>query len=119
MISEFIDANHSGPNGLSDTAAESAALFRLGYTVQQIARQRELKDDTVYTHLAQSVEQGLLVLADVVELPEPEIRQIEEAVMHLPEEQRNALKPVYELFQGQYSYGVLRCVRAGLQRQTA
>ncbi len=119
VISEFIDANHSGPIGLSDTAAESAALFRLGYTVQQIARQRELQETTIYGHLAQSVEQGLLVLADVVELPEPEIRQIEEAIMHLPEEQKNALKPVYEIFQGQYSYGVLRCVRAGLQWQTA
>ncbi len=98
--------------------AESVALFRLGYSVKQIAQQRELQETTIYGHLAQSLEQGMLVLADVVELPEPEIRRIEEAIINLPEEQRNALKPVYELFDGQYSYGILRCVRAALQHQT-
>ncbi|MCF7964116.1 MAG: DNA helicase RecQ [Methylobacter tundripaludum] len=118
VISEFVDINKNGPIGLSDTMAESVALFRLGYSVKQIAQQRELQDTTIYGHLAQSLEQGMLVLADVVELPEQEIRQIEAAILNLPEEQRNALKPVYELFDGQYSYGVLRCIRAALQHQT-
>ena len=119
VISEFSEVKNSGPIGLPDTAAESAALFRLGYTVQQIAGQRELQETTIYGHLAQAVEQGLLLLADVVELPEQEIRQIEEAIMQLPEDQKNTLKPIYDQFQGQYSYGVLRCVRAGLEQQTA
>ncbi|MGZ5525833.1 MAG: DNA helicase RecQ [Methylomonas sp.] len=118
VISEFVDINKNGPIGLSDTMAESVALFRLGYSVKQIAQQRELQETTVYGHLAQSLEQGMLVLTDVVELPELEIRRIEEAIMDLPEQQRNALKPVYELFGGQYSYGVLRCIRAALQHQT-
>ena len=118
VIGEFIDINKNGPIGLSDTIAESAALFRLGYSVKQIARQRDLQETTIYGHLAQSLEQGVLVLADVVELPAPEIRRIEDAIIDLPEEQRNALKPVYELFDGQYSYGVLRCVRAALQHKT-
>jgi ATP-dependent DNA helicase RecQ len=61
----------------------------------------------------------MLVLNDVVELPEQDIKRIEEAILGLPEEQQNALKPVYELFDGLYSYGVLRCVRAALQYQTA
>ncbi len=117
VISEFIDLN-SGSIGLSDTLAESVALFRLGYGVKQIAQQRELQETTIYGHLAQSLEQGMLVLADVVELTEPEIRLIEEAIINLPEDQRNALKPIYELFDGQYSYGVLRCVRAALQHKT-
>ena len=117
VISEFVDISKSGPIGLSDTMAESVALFRLGYNVKQIAQQRELQETTIYGHLAQSLEQGMLALADVVELPEQEIRRIEEAIMNLPEEQRNALKPVYELFDGQYSYGILRCVRAALQHQ--
>ncbi|MEE7626284.1 DNA helicase RecQ [Methylobacter sp. Wu8] len=118
VISEFVDINKSGPIGLSDTMAESVALFRLGYSVKQIAQQRELQETTIYGHLAQSLEQGMLVLADVVELPEQEIRRIEEAIINLPEEQRNALKPVYELFDGQYNYGILRCIRAALQHQT-
>ncbi len=117
VISEFVDLSN-GPIGLSDTLAESVALFRLGYGVRQIAQQRELQETTIYGHLAQSLEQGMLVLADVVELPEPEIRLIEEAIINLPEDQRNALKPVYELFDGQYSYGILRCIRAALQHKT-
>ncbi|TAK63478.1 DNA helicase RecQ [Methylobacter sp.] len=117
VIKEFADLNN-GPIGLSDTMAESVALFRLGYNVKQIAQQRELQETTVYGHLAQSLEKGMLVLADVVELPEQEIKLIEEAIINLPEDQRNALKPVYELFSGQYNYGVLRCIRAALQRQS-
>ena len=98
--------------------AESVALFRLGYSVKQIAQQRELQETTVYGHLAQYLEQGMLVLADVVELPEQEIKRIEEALINLPEEQQNSLKPVFELFEAQYSYGVLRCVRSALQHKT-
>jgi ATP-dependent DNA helicase RecQ len=98
--------------------AESVALFRLGYSVKQIAQQRELQETTIYGHLAQSLEQGMLVLADVVELSEQEISQIEESIINLPEDQKNALKPVYELFEGHYSYGVLRCIRAALQYKT-
>ncbi|WP_340121413.1 DNA helicase RecQ [Methylobacter svalbardensis] len=117
VIKEFADLNN-GPIGLSDTMAESVALFRLGYSIKQVAEQRTLKEETIYSHLAQSLEQGMLVLADVVELPEQEIRRIEAAMLDLPEDQRNALKPVYEQFEGQYSYGILRCIRAALQHQT-
>nr|MBC8379712.1 HRDC domain-containing protein [Planctomycetota bacterium] len=118
VIGDFVDITKNGPIGLSDTMAESVALFRLGYSVKQIAQQRELQDSTIYGHLAESLEQGLLVLADVVELPEQEIKQIEAAILDLPEEQKNALKPVFELFEGQYNYGILRCIRAALQHQT-
>ncbi len=106
-------------DGLPDTASESANLFRLGFTVKQIAEQRALQETTIYGHLAQSLEQGLLELAEVVDLPTQDIRQIEEAILNLPEEQKNALKPVFEQFDGVYSYGVLRCVRAALLHKTA
>ncbi len=118
VLKEFADTNN-GPIGLSDTMAETVALFRLGYNVNQIARQRELKDDTIYSHLSQSLEQGMLVLKDVVELPDAEIKQLEDTILNLPEEQKNALKPVYDLFEGKYSYGILRCIRAALQHKTA
>ena len=114
VISEYVD-DHTVP----DTVVESADLFKLGYSVQQIAQKRGYKEDTIYNHLSQALEQGMLALQDVVELPEQDIKRIEEAILSLPEEQQNALKPVYELFDGQYSYGVLRCVRAALQYQTA
>ena len=114
VISDYV-----GEHTTSDTVTESADLFKLGFTISQIAQKRGYKEETIYNHLSQALEQGLLVLRDVVELPDPEIKRIEEAILSLPVEQQNALKPVYELFDGQYSYGVLRCVRASLQYHTA
>ena len=114
VISEYAD-EHKVP----DTVVDSVDLLKLGYSVQQIAQKRGYKEDTIYNHFSQALEQGMLSLRDVVELPEQDIKRIEEAILSLPIEQQNALKPVYELFDGQYSYGVLRCVRAALQYQTA
>ncbi len=98
-----------------DTTTESVELFKVGYSIKQIAQKRELKEDTIYNHLSQALEQGMLTLADVVELTEQEINTIQEVILSLPIEQQNALKPVYDWFDGQYSYGVLRCIRAALQ----
>ncbi len=98
----------------NDTHVESINLFRLGFTAQQIAQKRELKESTVLTHLAQGIEQGSLILTDVIDLPTKEIQRIEEAILDLPDEEKHRLKPVYEALGGAYSYEILRCVRAGL-----
>ncbi|MCD2448997.1 DNA helicase RecQ [Methylicorpusculum oleiharenae] len=96
----------------SDTVAKTLDLFRLGYKVQQIAEQRSLTMDTVYSHLSRALELGLAELAEVVELSQAQIQSIEDVIMNLPEEQKNALKPVFDFFDGQYSYGIIRCIRA-------
>jgi ATP-dependent DNA helicase RecQ len=114
VISEFSDVQPI----MTDTVSESLELFRLGYTVKQVAEKRELQETTIYGHLAQSLEQGLLILHDVIDLPKQEINHIETAILSLPEQQKNALKPIFEMFDGHYSYGVLRCVRAALLYQT-
>ena len=113
VLAEFDD---SAPS-TSDTVGETLDLFRLGYSIEQVAQQRGLKEETVYTHLAKGLEAGEVRFEDVLELSEREIADIEAALLALPEEQRNALKPVYEELSGAYSYGVLRCVRAALQRR--
>mgnify|MGYP003857216903 FL=1 len=112
VLHEFSDME------IPDTVAESVVLFRLGYTVEKVAQQRELTEGTIYTHLAQAVEEGSVLLNDVIDLAENEILQIEDAIISLPEEQKNALKPLFELFDGAYSYSVLRCVRAGFNSKT-
>jgi ATP-dependent DNA helicase RecQ len=115
IIREFGEANQA----TTDTASESVDLFKLGFSIPKIAEKRSLQESTVYGHLAQYLEQGQLLLADVVELPEQEIRRIEEIIINLPDDQKNALKPVYESLDGVYNYGILRCVRAALQYQMA
>jgi len=112
VLHEFADME------IPDTVAESVALFRLGYTVEKVAQQRELTEGTIYTHLAQAIEEGSVLLNDAIDLAENEIQLIEDAIVSLPEDQKNALKPLFELFDGAYSYSVLRCVRAGFQRKT-
>ena len=108
-------SNHTINNTvIADTVTESVNLFRLGYNVAQVAQKRALKEETIYNHLSQALEQGQLKLEDVIDLQKQDIKQIEDVLLSLPEEQRNSLKPVYEAFDGQYSYGVLRCVRAAM-----
>jgi ATP-dependent DNA helicase RecQ len=102
---------------LSDTAAESVHLFKLGMNVQKIAEKRVLKESTIYSHLAEAIAQGLIVLTDIIDLSVQEIKQIETCILNLPEDQKNSLKPVYEELSEVYSYDILRCVRAGLRGQ--
>lgn len=117
---EFLEVLHQYPGGTDvnptppDTANDTLELFRLGLTVQQIAERKSLKEETIYNHLAKNLELGLLPLTEVVSLPAAEIERIEAVILALPQELRNALKPVYEELGGAYSYAVLRCVRAAL-----
>jgi len=114
---EVIAAYPKQPDlGLTDTVNTTLALFRLGYSIERIAAERELKSTTIYGHLAEGIERGLVMLKEVVELPEQEIKLIQDAILSLPEEHSPTLKPVFDQFDGSYSYGVLRCVRAELAR---
>lgn len=115
IIQEFKDTNLT----VCDTAGESVALFKLGFSIPKIAEQRGLLESTIYGHLAQYLEQGQLLLSDVLDLPEQEIRRIEDTIINLPDDKKNTLKPVFEAHEGAYNYGILRCVRAALQYQMA
>ena len=116
VIRQFADAADTD-NEVSETITETLNLFVLGYSVSKVAQQRGLKETTVYGHLAHSIAQGQVAATAVVELPENAIKEIEAVILALPTEQKNALKPVYESFDGSYSYDILRCIRAGLQRE--
>jgi ATP-dependent DNA helicase RecQ len=110
VLQRFRDA----ADDASDTVSESVKLIRLGFSVSQTAQKRSLRENTIYAHMAQALEQGMVLLSDVVDLPEAELKTIEVALLDLPEEQKNALKPIFDQFAGQYSYEVLRCIRAAL-----
>ena len=100
---------------LSETVEESVDLFKVGYSIEKIIAQRNIKKSTVYSHLAKGLEQGLLELSDVVDLKEQEIETIQDEILSLPEEHAKSLKPVYEALAEQYDYDILRCVRAAMQ----
>jgi ATP-dependent DNA helicase RecQ len=104
--------------GLTDTVGESVELFRLGYSIKKIATTRGLSEGTIYTHLSQAIGEGSVMLTDVIDLDVKEIEQIEDAIINLPDDKKNALKPLFDLFEEAYSYDILRCVRAGFQVKT-
>lgn len=102
-------------NRLSDTVNDTLYLFTQGKTVEQIAQQRDLKASTIYTHLADAIESGLLEVKDVLQIDDSEYAEITRTMDMLGTLESNALKPVYDELGGEYDYGVLRCVFADLQ----
>ena len=108
--------SRDGANGLSDTVHDTLNLFRQGQTVEQIASTRGIKAATVYTHLSRCIEAGELTLRETVPLAEDELQAIHTAFEAQPADSQMLLKPIYETFAGRYDYGLLRCVRAAMDR---
>ncbi|GAB6142328.1 DNA helicase RecQ [Methylosoma difficile] len=113
-----VKAYADSEENISDTTSESINLFRLGYSIGQIAQQRSLKETTIYKHLSDGLAQGLLVLSEVLELPETDTARIEDAILELSPEGSQSIRPVFEKFEAQYSYEQLRCVKAALLFRT-
>jgi ATP-dependent DNA helicase RecQ len=103
-------------DGLSDTVCETLALARAGASVDEIAQQRALKPTTVYSHLARGIELGELRLRDALSLSEDELKTIRYALEQIPPDSPMTLKPAFDALNGEYDYGVLRCVRAGMDQ---
>jgi ATP-dependent DNA helicase RecQ len=109
-------AKHPRPEpldrGFSDTVNETLYLHQQGADPQTIARSRDLQLSTVYAHLAEAIEAGLLSARQVLGLEEDEYQRIAEAIEQLETCEQAALKPLYEALGQAYDYGVLRCVAA-------
>jgi ATP-dependent DNA helicase RecQ len=103
--------------GLSETQAETLALWRGGLGMQAIAERRGLSVGTIQTHLAELIGGGQLSLAEVVRLPPGELERIREALLPEVSAGNPSLRPGYERLGGAYEYGLLRCVLAGMQGQ--
>lgn len=119
VINQFIKPKRAEHENLSDTAEESLDLLESGLSIEQIAEQRGLKPDTIYSHLALAIAEGILDIKDVIQLPDEEIKDIALCILDLSSEANAPLKPVFEHFAGHYQYGVLRCIKAGLQLEAS
>jgi len=97
----------------TDTVAESLRLFKSGMDIESIAQERDLKISTVYSHLAQCIEQGEIELNEVIKISDQELIAIQEAILST-ENGQVKLKPVYEALDGMVGYEVLRCVQAAM-----
>ncbi len=101
-------------NRLSATVNETLILYQQGLPVEQIAQQRDAKISTVYNHLADAIEIGLLDVLDVLNLDKTEYQEIVLTIESLEDEEKGRLKPVYDALEEQYDYGVLKCVQASI-----
>ncbi len=101
-------------NRLSDTVNETLIAYQAGLSVDEIARRRETQPTTIYSHLADAIAVGLLEATAVTQLPSQEYDQIVLMIESLEGEEPGRLKPVYDALDGQYDYGVLKCVQAAL-----
>ena len=96
-----------------NTVDETLRLLSSGMDIDAIAAQRSLTPSTIYTHLAKLIEQQKLQLSDATGLQESQIKTIENAILNESEDGIK-LRPVYESLDGQYDYGVIRCVQAAM-----
>ncbi|VAW59339.1 ATP-dependent DNA helicase RecQ, partial [hydrothermal vent metagenome] len=124
VLAEYSDlsgsSSGSSPGSLSgassaqaDTLDETLQLFKCGMDAESIAAQRGLTQSTVVNHLARLIEQGQVLLGDVVNIPQQEIERIQNVIVDLGEEARK-LKPIFEYMDGQYDYETIRCVKAAM-----
>ena len=97
-------------NNLSDTVNETLSLLHDGNDIDSIANKRDIKISTVYTHIADAIEVGLVDAKDVLQLTDDQHNEIIAALEMNEDESR--LKPVFEALEEQYDYGILKCVQA-------
>ncbi|MCK5878047.1 MAG: helix-turn-helix domain-containing protein, partial [Candidatus Marithrix sp.] len=107
-ISSTIDRDTT----ISETAETTIDLFKSGLDIQAITIERSFKATTIYGHLAAGIEVGQLELQQIIDLKENEINDIED--QFLSQESMDALKPIFDHFDGTYDYDILRCVRASI-----
>jgi ATP-dependent DNA helicase RecQ len=111
LIAEHGSADDSG----SDQAEQSLLLYRSGMTVEQVARQQKLSPNVIYGHLAQGIRQRMISVDEVVELPAGERSEIENTIRFCRQQFGDSLKAVHEALEGRYEYGLLRCIRQGME----
>ncbi len=100
----------------SETLKETLRLIKHGFDIEEIANHRQLTKNTVSMHVEQLILQSDIRLKEVFSLSEREIKQIFDMFLAFDEghEGKMPLKPIYEALGGEYSYEILRCVRAEL-----
>jgi len=122
---EFLDIilEHPLPeildNTLSDTVNETLMVFSNGNDAENIAKQRDIKISTVYAHLAEAINCGLIDVRLVIKLEDNQYKEIinalemvEDGENNPPKEKR--LKPIFEALDETYGYEIIKCVQASM-----
>lgn len=98
---------------MNSTARATVLLLQSGLTPAQIAEQRNLSPNTIHEHCSRAIACGLVELRQVV-VSIAEINFIEAEINKFPADEQLKFKLLFEALEGRFSYGVLKCVYAGM-----
>jgi len=103
--SKIISKSQDGMNIKGSTYVQTLNLIKEGYDISDIANERNLTEQTIYTHIAYWIEQKEQIDYNKF-INKSEIEKIREA--YQTDDNPNNLKPLYERLNGEISYGKLR-----------
>lgn len=101
-------------NNLSGTVNQTLALHLKGYDAEAIAAERGIEVATVYGHLADTIESGLIEAGDVLDLDAADLDEITSTFERVGTLESGKLGPAHAALDGRFDYGVLKCVLAEL-----
>jgi ATP-dependent DNA helicase RecQ len=111
LISQF--KKHPALNNrLSASVNATLAAHLKGLDAEQIASERGLEASTIYGHLAEAIEAGLISADDAVRLDRAERDEIEAAFDRCETRDTGKLGPAFAALDGRYDYGILKCLLA-------
>jgi ATP-dependent DNA helicase RecQ len=97
------------------TYEETLILLKQGKTIAEIAELRNLKDVTIYSHIAKLFTDGYsLKIEDYVS--QDEINRIQATVENM--ENTEQLKPIYEALNEEIHYGKIRLTLAFMEQES-
>ena len=99
-------------NRLSGTINQTLALHLEGLDAAAIATRRGIDVSTVLGHFAKASEAGLVEARDVIGLDEADVDEILAVFERLGTVDSGRLGPAHAALDGQYDYGVLKCLLA-------
>ena len=99
---------------LSDTVNDTLSLYQQGMDVARIAVERGVQVETIYRHFSEAVEAGMLDARQALGLSDEDFESICQALEMDEDAEQGRLKPIFEALNGEWSYGILRCVRASV-----
>jgi ATP-dependent DNA helicase RecQ len=101
-------------NRLSPTVNQTLALHLAGTAPEAIAAERNLDVSTIYTHLAEAIEAGVVASADVIDLDPADVDEILAVFERLGTLDSGKLGPAHAALDGRFNYGILKCLLAEL-----
>ena len=101
-------------NRLTATVNQTLAMHLDGKDAETIAQERDITLGTVYGHLAEAIEAGLIEARAALRLDEAEIDEIHAAFERCQTLESGKLGPAHAALEGRYDYGILKCLLAEL-----